>query len=60
MESFMKNNLVQVEEIFAEVGFPCPSRRNPSDHFFRCINLCFDTIRNTSMGSNHKNTHVCN
>ncbi|KAG6789441.1 hypothetical protein POTOM_005539 [Populus tomentosa] len=25
-------------EFFAEAVFPCPSRRNPSDHFLNCIN----------------------
>ncbi|KAL5766492.1 hypothetical protein ACOSP7_017109 [Xanthoceras sorbifolium] len=32
-------------KFFAEAGFPCPSRRNPSDHFLRCINSDFDDIR---------------
>ncbi|KAJ6425790.1 hypothetical protein OIU84_026381 [Salix udensis] len=31
-------------KFFAEAGFPCPTRRNPSDHFLRCINLDFDII----------------
>ncbi|KAL2510824.1 ABC transporter G family member 15 [Abeliophyllum distichum] len=29
-------------EFFADSGYPCPSRRNPSDHFLRCINSDFD------------------
>ncbi|KAG8646647.1 ABC transporter G family member 15 [Manihot esculenta] len=31
-------------KFFAEAGFPCPTRRNPSDHFLRCINSDFDKI----------------
>lgn len=38
-------------QFFAEAGFPCPSRRNPSDHFLRCINSDFDRVTATLMGS---------
>ncbi|BAT91171.1 hypothetical protein VIGAN_06248400 [Vigna angularis var. angularis] len=31
-------------QFFAKAGFPCPSRRNPSDHFLRCINSDFDAV----------------
>ncbi|KAG8370990.1 hypothetical protein BUALT_Bualt13G0040600 [Buddleja alternifolia] len=34
-------------KFFAEAGFPCPSRRNPSDHFLRCINSDFDIVTET-------------
>ncbi|OMO70098.1 ABC transporter-like protein [Corchorus olitorius] len=39
-------------KFFAEAGFPCPSRRNPSDHFLRCINSDFDIVAETLKGSN--------
>ncbi|KAK6141685.1 hypothetical protein DH2020_024578 [Rehmannia glutinosa] len=38
-------------EFFAAAGFPCPERRNPSDHFLRCVNSDFDDVTNTLMGS---------
>ncbi|KAK6925577.1 ABC transporter-like, ATP-binding domain [Dillenia turbinata] len=38
-------------EFFAEAGFPCPSKRNPSDHFLRCINSDFDAVKSTLTGS---------
>ncbi|GMI92351.1 ATP-binding cassette G15 [Hibiscus trionum] len=38
-------------QFFAEAGFPCPSRRNPSDHFLRCINSDFDAVTATLKGS---------
>ncbi|KAL2320735.1 hypothetical protein Fmac_029704 [Flemingia macrophylla] len=31
-------------KFFADAGFPCPTIRNPSDHFLLCINLDFDLI----------------
>ncbi|XP_020212782.1 ABC transporter G family member 15 [Cajanus cajan] len=34
-------------KFFADAGFPCPTRRNPSDHFLLCINLDFDLIAET-------------
>ncbi|XP_015875728.2 ABC transporter G family member 15 isoform X2 [Ziziphus jujuba] len=45
-------------EFFAKAGVPCPRRRNPSDHFLRCINSDFDKITTTLMGSNRMD--ICN
>ncbi|GFQ05263.1 ABC transporter g family member 15 [Phtheirospermum japonicum] len=38
-------------KFFAEAGYPCPSRRNPSDHFLRCVNSDFDLVTATLRGS---------
>lgn len=38
-------------DFFAEAGFPCPSLRNPSDHFLRCVNNDFDKVKATLKGS---------
>ncbi|KAI4306736.1 hypothetical protein L6164_029989 [Bauhinia variegata] len=38
-------------QFFAQAGFPCPSRRNPSDHFLRHINSDFDAVMMTMMAS---------
>ncbi|XP_075522090.1 ABC transporter G family member 15-like [Primulina tabacum] len=46
-------------KFFAESGFPCPSRRNPSDHFLRCINSDFDVVTATMKGSQRlRETHT--
>ncbi|XP_051142584.1 ABC transporter G family member 15-like isoform X2 [Andrographis paniculata] len=46
-------------KFFAEAGFPCPSRRNPSDHFLRCINSDFDVVTATLRGSQrHRETNI--
>ncbi|CAN1256250.1 ABC transporter G family member 15 [Linum perenne] len=31
-------------KFFADCGFPCPIRRNPPDHFLRCITPEFDQV----------------
>ncbi|XP_068311557.1 ABC transporter G family member 15-like [Pyrus communis] len=38
-------------EFFSRAGVPCPSRRNPSDHFLRCINSDFDRV---TMNESHR------
>ncbi|KAL6199709.1 hypothetical protein ACLB2K_029492 [Fragaria x ananassa] len=44
-------------EFFAKAGVPCPSRRNPSDHFLRYINSDFDKA---TMNSSHNIREVPN
>ncbi|PHT46332.1 ABC transporter G family member 11 [Capsicum baccatum] len=46
-------------EFFAEAGFPCPSFRNPSDHFLRCVNSDFDKVKATLRGSIKKTNFRC-
>lgn len=31
-------------QFFADAGFPCRTRTNPTDHFLRCVNSDFDNI----------------
>ncbi|XP_055833324.1 ABC transporter G family member 15-like [Solanum dulcamara] len=38
-------------EFFGDSGFACPTRRNPADHFLRCINSDFDNVTATLIGS---------
>ncbi|XP_054801210.1 ABC transporter G family member 15-like isoform X2 [Prosopis cineraria] len=38
-------------KFFADAGFPCPTRRNPSDHFLLCVNSDFDAITVAPMKS---------
>ncbi|CAI0450162.1 unnamed protein product [Linum tenue] len=45
-------------EFFAQAGFPCLIRRNPSDHFLRCINSDFDQIKLPLMGSKQKGNSI--
>ncbi|KAK9949495.1 hypothetical protein M0R45_005013 [Rubus argutus] len=33
------------EQFFSSNGFPCPTLRNPSDHYLRTINQDFDVVR---------------
>ncbi|KAH7351993.1 hypothetical protein KP509_19G024200 [Ceratopteris richardii] len=50
----------QAHEFFAQAGFPCPERRNPSDHFLMCINSEFDRVKHSlqSLHRYKKNPHV--
>ncbi|KAG5602498.1 hypothetical protein H5410_033868 [Solanum commersonii] len=50
-------------EFFAEAGYPCPSFRNPSDHFLRCSNSDFDKVKATlreliKHGLGYKDLHL--
>ena len=31
-------------QFFADAGFPCPIRRNPPEHFLRCVSPEFDSV----------------
>eukprot|EP00252_Welwitschia_mirabilis_P024923 TRINITY_DN7606_c0_g2_i1.p1 TRINITY_DN7606_c0_g2~~TRINITY_DN7606_c0_g2_i1.p1 ORF type:complete len:488 (+),score=87.47 TRINITY_DN7606_c0_g2_i1:205-1464(+) len=41
------------QQFFAQAGFPCPTNRNPADHFLRCINTDFDKVKKSLCGA-HK------
>lgn len=38
-------------EHFTAAGFPCPTLRNPSDHFLRAVNADFDKVKSNLKGS---------
>ncbi|KAK4358900.1 hypothetical protein RND71_021129 [Anisodus tanguticus] len=42
-------------EFFGDSGLACPTRRNPADHFLRCINSDFDDVTATLIGSRRIN-----
>ncbi|XP_045797656.1 ABC transporter G family member 15-like [Trifolium pratense] len=47
-------------KFFADAGFPCPIKRNPSDHFLMSINLDFDFI-NEALARCHVSIEIlCN
>ncbi|XP_022739278.1 uncharacterized protein LOC111291677 isoform X3 [Durio zibethinus] len=60
------------EQFFATNGFPCPSLRNPSDHYLRTINKDFDEDIELGQGSintekvidtlvqSYKSSGICN
>ncbi|KAG6521774.1 hypothetical protein ZIOFF_018900 [Zingiber officinale] len=48
---FLDETPIAHRQFFAQAGFPCPSLRNPSDHFLRCINSDFDKVKATLKGS---------
>ncbi|XP_024540485.1 ABC transporter G family member 11 [Selaginella moellendorffii] len=37
---------MEASTFFESAGFPCPLRRNPSDHYLRVINSDFDNVQN--------------
>ncbi|CAN1267751.1 ABC transporter G family member 15 [Linum perenne] len=57
-ETVYSGEAKKAAEFFAQAGFPCPIRRNPSDHFLRCINSDFDQIRLPLMRSKRKGTEI--
>ncbi|XP_020587494.1 ABC transporter G family member 12-like [Phalaenopsis equestris] len=50
-ETVYYGDAMMATKFFSEVGLPCPIRRNPSDHFLRCINSDFDRVNATLKGS---------
>lgn len=49
----------RAHEFFSQAAFPCPARRNPSDHFLRCVNSDFDRVKQTLKGSfRHRETDI--
>ncbi|KAK2362583.1 ABC transporter G family member [Trifolium repens] len=44
-------------KFFADAGFPCPIKRNPSDHFLMSINLDFDFI-NEALARCHRTANI--
>lgn len=45
-------------QFFAKGGFPCPTRRNPSDHFLHCINSDFDAVTTKIMAPQTRQVYI--
>ncbi|KAF1881260.1 hypothetical protein Lal_00023296 [Lupinus albus] len=41
-------------KFFADAGFPCPTRKNPPEHFLRCISAEFDSVATLIQSRNIK------
>ncbi|XP_030493228.2 ABC transporter G family member 15 [Cannabis sativa] len=41
-------------KFFADAGFPCPTKTNPTDHFLRCVNSDFDNVSTSSFLRSNK------
>ncbi|MED6169545.1 hypothetical protein PIB30_022331 [Stylosanthes scabra] len=39
-------------QFFADAGFPCPTRKNPPEHFLRCVSPEFDSVLNLIQSKN--------
>ncbi|XP_019424918.1 PREDICTED: ABC transporter G family member 12-like [Lupinus angustifolius] len=41
-------------KFFADAGFPCPTRKNPPEHFLRCVSAEFDSVATLIQSRNIK------
>ncbi|KAK2416917.1 ABC transporter G family member [Trifolium repens] len=41
-------------KFFADAGFPCPTRKNPPEHFLRCVSTEFDSVATFMQSENVK------
>ncbi|BBN02381.1 ATP-binding cassette, subfamily G (WHITE), member 2 [Marchantia polymorpha subsp. ruderalis] len=52
--------LAGAQEFFANAGFPCPTMRNPSDHYLRTINSDFDNVHTILQGGGSQRQDIEN
>ncbi|XP_025604374.2 ABC transporter G family member 15 [Arachis hypogaea] len=43
-------------KFFADAGFPCPTRKNPPEHFLRCVSPEFDNVLSLMRSKNVNDT----
>lgn len=48
------------QQFFANAGFPCPTMRNPSDHYLRTINSDFDNVHTILQGGGSQRQDIEN